>query len=389
MDRHFWVAAVLVSFGSLFLSLKSLGQKLVAVSESDTSVFGTICACAAVELFCSISTSLVSHVIRKCLKEEARCDCQPIRDISWRSWIWLLTRSFSGAVCQVLEFLSLKLLPLGTVTMIIYASPLFIILWSAVLPCERIRCGVILCMLMCVGGLSLIVEPWNFDKGADPKGYLICFGCPVLIGLVYVALRQLKPVHHRIVINSYMSTEITLALIVGYALNQLQIPIHDPTVVTSLVLAGFFHYLAEICMTTGFAAAAEYTSQVAVLKFLAPIFAQVWGALFLEERPTLLHVTGVAVVIFSAATGLIMRSTIPESKGFPSVATSVHGLLDESVQYSTIQASVAHFQSQRVSSFIFGTQRLSEVADLSGASVSTSQLCHTDSHQKNEAPEMP
>lgn len=365
-SRNFWIAAVLVSLGAVSLSLKSLSQKLVAV-KTNTSVFGTVLACAAVELLLNLFTSAVSCMITACRQPGKHLDCKEVSEVSWRSWLWLLTRSFSGFTVQVLEYVSLMSLPLATVSMIVYASPMFIVLWSAVLLCERIRVSVILCMLMCLAGLSLIVQPWNFRQGSEFHSYLTCMGCPLTIGLIYVALRQLKPVHYRIVINTYMSIMIVLALIAGCALGSLRIPLRDPEVLLTLFCSGIFDYLAEVCMTCGFAVAQEASGQVAVLKFLAPALAQVWGALFLNEQLTVLHVFGVVIVIAFAVTGLLIRSANSDAKGFPSVATSVHALLDESIQASALFVSARDSNLGRSS--ILSSQKQEEQADKEVADV--------------------
>jgi len=192
-------------------------------------------------------------------------------------------------------------------------------------------------------------------------------GCPLTIGLIYVALRQLKPVHYRIVINTYMSIMIVLALIAGCALGSLRIPLRDPEVLLTLFCSGIFDYLAEVCMTCGFAVAQEASGQVAVLKFLAPALAQVWGALFLNEQLTVLHVFGVVIVIAFAVTGLLIRSANSDAKGFPSVATSVHALLDESIQASALFVSARDSNLGRSS--ILSSQKQEEQADKEVADV--------------------
>jgi len=69
-----------------------------------------------------------------------------------------------------------------------------------------------------------------------------------------------------------------------------------------VLAAGVAAYAAEVCITLGFARVGQNVlGQVSVLKFLSPIFALLWGVVFLGERPAWHVLVGAVLVLCPAA----------------------------------------------------------------------------------------
>ena len=209
-------------------------------------------------------------------------------------------RCFSGLIALVAIFIALRSLPLATVVSISFAAPIFTTIFSIFLLSEKV--GIYRWLAVIVGfvGILIITEP-----GITSLNIYYIFPIIFCIGLSYVAItiRKLSTSEPVWLISLFFSISITL-------LSLLSIPFGwvMPTIKDFLILAmiGIFGGVANLWLSQSY----RYSevSLVTPLKYLALVFAIIFGYLIWDEVPTIKSLFGAALVIFS--TLIIFRREI-------------------------------------------------------------------------------
>ena len=213
-------------------------------------------------------------------------------------------RCFSGLIALVAIFIALRSLPLATVVSISFAAPIFTTIFSIFLLSEKV--GIYRWLAVIVGfvGILIITEP-----GITSLNIYYIFPIIFCIGLSYVAItiRKLSTSEPVWLISLFFSISITL-------LGLLSIPFGwvMPTIKDFLILAmiGIFGGVANLWLSQSY----KYSevSLVTPLKYLALVFAIIFGYLIWDEVPTIKSLFGAALVIFS--TLIIFRREIYKKK---------------------------------------------------------------------------
>ena len=213
-------------------------------------------------------------------------------------------RCFSGLIALVAIFIALRSLPLATVVSISFAAPIFTTIFSIFLLSEKV--GIYRWLAVIVGfvGILIITEP-----GITSLNIYYIFPIIFCIGLSYVAItiRKLSTSEPVWLISLFFSISITL-------LSLLSIPFGwvMPTSKDFLILAmiGIFGGVANLWLGQSY----KYSevSLVTPLKYLALVFAIIFGYLIWDEVPTIKSLFGAALVIFS--TLIIFRREIYKKK---------------------------------------------------------------------------
>ena len=213
-------------------------------------------------------------------------------------------RCFSGLIALVAIFIALRSLPLATVVSISFAAPIFTTIFSIFLLSEKV--GIYRWLAVIVGfiGILIITEP-----GISSLNIYYIFPIIFCIGLSYVAItiRKLSTSEPVWLISLFFSISITL-------LGLLSIPFGwvMPTIKDFLILAmiGIFGGVANLWLSQSY----KYSevSLVTPLKYLALVFAIIFGYLIWDEVPTIKSLFGAALVIFS--TLIIFRREIYKKK---------------------------------------------------------------------------
>ena len=213
-------------------------------------------------------------------------------------------RCFSGLIALVAIFIALRSLPLATVVSISFAAPIFTTIFSIFLLSEKV--GIYRWLAVIVGfiGILIITEP-----GITSLNIYYIFPIIFCIGLSYVAItiRKLSTSEPVWLISLFFSISITL-------LSLLSIPFGwvMPTSKDFLILAmiGIFGGVANLWLSQSY----KYSevSLVTPLKYLALVFAIIFGYLIWDEVPTIKSLFGAALVIFS--TLIIFRREIYKKK---------------------------------------------------------------------------
>jgi drug/metabolite transporter (DMT)-like permease len=209
-------------------------------------------------------------------------------------------RCFSGLIALVAIFIALRSLPLATVVSISFAAPIFTTIFSIFLLSEKV--GIYRWLAVIVGfvGILIITEP-----GITSLNFYYIFPIIFCIGLSYVAItiRKLSTSEPVWLISLFFSISITLLSLLSIPFGWIM-----PTIKDFLILAmiGIFGGVANLWLSQSY----KYSevSLVTPLKYLALVFAIIFGYLIWDEVPTIKSLFGAALVIFS--TLIIFRREI-------------------------------------------------------------------------------
>ena len=217
-------------------------------------------------------------------------------------------RCISGLIALVAIFIALRKLPLATVVSISFAAPIFTTIFSIFLLSEKV--GIFRWMAVLIGfiGILIITEP-----GISQLNIYYIFPIIFCLGLSYVAIsiRQLSTTEPVWLISFYFSLSITLLSLItipqGWVMPNLKHFI-------LLSLVGVFGGVANLWLSQSY----KYSevSLVTPLKYLALVFAIIFGYFIWDEIPTVKTLAGAFLVIIS--TLIIFRREISKKKNLTS-----------------------------------------------------------------------
>ena len=213
-------------------------------------------------------------------------------------------RCISGLIALVAIFIALRELPLATVVSISFAAPIFTTIFSIFLLNEKVGIYRWLAVLIGFIGIVIITEP-----GISELNIYYIFPVIFCLGLSYVAItiRQLSTTEPVWLISFYFSLSITL-------LSFLTIPqgwvMPNPKHFALLSLVGVFGGVANLWLSQSYKN--SEVSLVTPLKYLALIFAIIFGYFIWKEIPTIKTLVGAFLVIIS--TLIIFRREIYKKK---------------------------------------------------------------------------
>ena len=211
-----------------------------------------------------------------------------------------LLRSISGLIALVAIFIALRKLPLATVVSISFAAPIFTTIFSIFFLKEKV--GIYRWLAVFIGfiGILIITEP-----GISKLN--IYYFLPIIfcLGLSYVAItiRQLSSTEPVWLISFYFSLAITLLSFLTIPQGWVM-PSVNHLILLSLI--GIFGGVANLWLSQSY----KYSevSLVTPLKYLALVFAIIFGYFIWDEVPTIKTLVGAFLVIIS--TLIIFRREI-------------------------------------------------------------------------------
>tara|TARA_B100001057_G_scaffold456650_1_gene504230 strand:+ start:1251 stop:2135 length:885 start_codon:yes stop_codon:yes gene_type:complete len=213
-------------------------------------------------------------------------------------------RCFSGLIALIAIFIALRKLPLATVVSISFAAPIFTTIFSIFLLNEKV--GIFRWLAVVVGflGILIITEP-----GIKELNIYYIFPIIFCLGLSYVAItiRQLSSTEPVWLISFYFSLAITLLSFLTIPEGWIM-PSFDHFIILSLI--GIFGGVANLWLSQSY----KYSevSLVTPLKYLALVFAIIFGYFIWGEIPTIKTLIGAFLVIIS--TLIIFRREIYNKK---------------------------------------------------------------------------
>ena len=221
-----------------------------------------------------------------------------------------ILRCTSGLIALVAIFIALRELPLATVVSISFAAPIFTTIFSIFFLSEKV--GVFRWLAVLVGfvGILIITEP-----GISQLNIFYVFPIIFCLGLSYVAItiRQLSTTEPVWLISFYFSLSITLLSLVTIPQGWVM-PSLNHLILLSLI--GVFGGVANLWLSQSY----KYSevSLVTPLKYLALVFAIIFGYFIWDEIPTIKTLVGASLLFIS--TLIIFRREIYKKKVFTSKA---------------------------------------------------------------------
>ena len=213
-------------------------------------------------------------------------------------------RCLSGLIALVAIFIALRSLPLATVVSISFAAPIFTTIFSIFLLSEKVGVYRWLAVLIGFIGILIITEP-----GITSLNIYYIFPIIFCIGLSYVAItiRKLSTTEPVWLISLYFSISIMILSLFSIPFGWVMPTIEDFFI---LAMIGIFGGVANLWLSQSY----KYSevSLVTPLKYLALVFAIIFGYLIWDEVPTIKGLFGATLVIFS--TLIIFRREIYKKK---------------------------------------------------------------------------
>jgi len=215
-----------------------------------------------------------------------------------------LSRCFFGLAALLSIFTALRNLPLATVVSISFAAPIFTTIFSIFFLSEKVGYFRWLAVFVGFVGILIISEP-----GFSSLNIYYIFPVIFVLGMSYVAIsiRQLSVTEPVWLISLFFSAAITLAGLISLPFGWLM-PSSLDLILLSLI--GFFGGVANLWLSQSYKF--SEVSLVTPLKYLALVFAIVFGYLIWGEVPSNKTLFGAVLVITSSI--IIFRREIALKK---------------------------------------------------------------------------
>ena len=203
-----------------------------------------------------------------------------------------LSRCFFGLMALLSIFTALRNLPLATVVSISFAAPIFTTIFSIFFLSERVGYFRWLAVFVGFVGIIFISEP-----GLSSLNIYYIFPVIFVLGMSYVAIsiRQLSSTEPVWLISLYFSAAITLAGLFTLPYGWLMPNLKD---LILLSLIGIFGGVANLWLSQSYKF--SEVSLVTPLKYLALVFAIIFGYFIWDEIPTIKTLIGASLVIVSS-----------------------------------------------------------------------------------------
>ena len=203
-----------------------------------------------------------------------------------------LKRCLAGLIALVAIFIALRNLPLATVVSISFAAPIFTTIFSIFMLNEKVGFYRWLAVIVGFIGIVIISEP-----GFSSLNFYYIYPIIFCLGLSYVAIaiRKLSSTEPVWLISFFFSFSIMILSFFSFYQNWIL-----PSFIDLFLLAmiGILGGLANLWLSQSYKF--SEVSLVTPLKYLALIFAIIFGYFIWDEIPTLKTLLGATLVILSS-----------------------------------------------------------------------------------------
>ena len=201
-------------------------------------------------------------------------------------------RCLAGLIALVSIFIALRNLPLATVVSITFAAPIFTTIFSIFLLNEKVGLYRWLAVLVGFVGIIIISEP-----GFSSLNLYYIYPIIFCLGLSYVAIaiRKLSSTEPVWLISFFFSFSIMLLSFLSFYQNWILPSLID---LFLLSLIGILGGLANLWLSQSYKL--SEVSLVTPLKYLALVFAIIFGYFIWDEIPTSKTLLGAGLVILSS-----------------------------------------------------------------------------------------
>ena len=201
-------------------------------------------------------------------------------------------RSFFGAIAMAAIFIGLRNLQLAEVTALAFSGPLWVVLFSMFFLSEKIRLKRWIAVGLGFIGVVIISKP-----GLDNLNFYYIYPIIFCLGLSYVAIaiRKLSSTEPVWLISFFFSFSIMLLSFLSFYQNWILPSLID---LFLLSLIGILGGLANLWLSQSYKL--SEVSLVTPLKYLALVFAIIFGYFIWDEVPTFKTLLGAGLVILSS-----------------------------------------------------------------------------------------
>jgi drug/metabolite transporter (DMT)-like permease len=209
-------------------------------------------------------------------------------------------RGLMGTGAMACGFAGLGLLPLPEVTAIGYAAPLLTVIFAAMFLGEQIRAFRIIAVGLGLVGVMIVLSPRLTALRSGDVVAAEAFGAMVvLIGAVFTALAQ-------VFVRKLVAEERTTAIVFWFSVNSallslISLPwgwvLPAPGTAALLVLTGLLGGVGQVLLTSSYRYADA--SVIAPFEYFSMILALLVGYFAFGEVPTLVVLSGAALVVFA------------------------------------------------------------------------------------------
>ena len=219
-----------------------------------------------------------------------------------------LFRCLMGLMALIAIVVALRELPLAVVVSLSYAAPLFITVLSIFLLSEKVGIFRWLAVLIGFIGVIIIAEP-----GFKGMNYLYFLPLIFCIGMAFVTItiRKLSTTEPIWLISIFFTITISIAGLATIPMGWVMPNFQDFIL---LALIGVTGGSANLFLTQSYKL--SEVSLVAPLKYLALIFAIIFGYLIWNETPTIKTLIGASLVVLASL--IIFRREIYHKQKIPS-----------------------------------------------------------------------
>ena len=221
-----------------------------------------------------------------------------------------LKRCLAGLIALVSIFIALRNLPLATVVSITFAAPIFTTIFSIFLLNEKVGLYRWLAVLVGFLGIIIISEP-----GFSSLNLYYIYPIIFCLGLSYVAIaiRKLSSTEPVWLISFFFSFSIMLLSFLSFYQNWIL-----PSLIDLILLSmiGILGGLANLWLSQSYKL--SEVSLVTPLKYLALVFAIIFGYFIWNEIPTFKTLLGAGLVILSSfiifKREMVLKNRLPLSR---------------------------------------------------------------------------
>ena len=219
-----------------------------------------------------------------------------------------LFRCLMGLMALIAIVVALRELPLAVVVSLSYAAPLFITVLSIFLLSEKVGVFRWLAVLIGFVGVIIIAEP-----GFKGMNYLYFLPLIFCIGMAFVTItiRKLSTTEPIWLISIFFTITISIAGLATIPMGWIMPNFQDFILLTLIGVTGGS---ANLFLTQSYKL--SEVSLVAPLKYLALVFAIIFGYLIWNEVPTIKTLIGASLVVLASL--IIFRREIYHKQKIPS-----------------------------------------------------------------------
>ena len=224
--------------------------------------------------------------------------------------LYLVLRGVFGTIALLLQFYAFKHLPLGDASVVIFSSPVFVVIFARVFLKESCSIVHVVLIAFTMIGVILVIQPpiifnmsLNNYAASEWKGVAAAFVSTLVASNVYILLRLIKSIHFLTSLFNFSIVALIIILpIVFFSNAGLHVFKEDEKLM--VIALAFLSFFGQVFKTK--ALQLENAGPIAIARTSDVIFSFIWQYLFFGQHPSYLTLIG-AVIIISCVMGLAVH----------------------------------------------------------------------------------